>query len=103
MKRLFLMLIAGLVLACNSPEIIQREAQEFIDAYTEQYLKHYEEVSNAQWEANTEIIPGDSTNEVIAKRASEAMAQFTGSVEVITKAKNYLEKKEHLNPKQVKQ
>ncbi len=92
-----------MVLGCDSPETIQREAQEFINAYTAQYLKHYKEVSLAQWDANTQIIEGDSLNDVIAKRASEAMAAYTGSVEVITKAKNYLAHQEVLKPLQVKQ
>ncbi|TXC85347.1 M2 family metallopeptidase [Luteibaculum oceani] len=103
MKKLASVFIAILVFGCNNPQIIKTEAQEFIDAYTEQYLKYYEESSNAEWEANTEIIPGDTTNDVIARRASEAMAKYTGSVEVITKAKNYLKHKEILDPIQIKQ
>lgn len=103
MKRILPLLFIAALFACNSPETTKREAQEFIDSYTEQYLKHYSETSEAQWSANTEIIPGDSLNEVIAKRASEAMAKFTGSVEVITKAKNYLAKKEALDDLQIRQ
>lgn len=103
-RLLFILCSCALFLfSCDNPKIIQREAQEFIDAYTEQYQKHYTEVSEAQWSANTQIIPGDSLNDVIAKRASEAMAKFTGSVEVITKAQNYLAKKEVLSSLQIKQ
>lgn len=81
----------------------QKDAQAFIDSYTQEYVKLYTNSSEAQWKANTEIIDGDSTNAVAAQKADEAMAAFTGSKENIDKARKFLELKEELSPIQKRQ
>lgn len=81
----------------------QKEAQEFIDNYTDQYVKLSTEASEAAWKLNIEIIPGDSTNKMAAQKADEALAAFTGSEENINKATEYLEHKDELTDIQVKQ
>ncbi len=82
---------------------MQKEAQQFIDTYTEQYVKLYANSSEAQWKSNTEIVEGDSTNTVNARKADEAMAAFTGSKENIDNARKYLDHKDELTDIQVKQ
>jgi len=79
------------------------EAQAFIEEYTAEWLKLYKAEGEAQWAANTRIVEGDDTIEEEANRASEAMAAFSGSVETIEKTRAFLERKDRLDPLQVKQ
>ncbi len=100
---------ASFMYSCNSSNSSsaesaeQKEAQKFIDTYTDQYVKLYTASSEAQWKSNTEIVEGDSTNTVNAQKADEAMAAFTGSKENIDNARKYLEQKAKLTEIQVKQ
>jgi len=87
----------------NNQEKTQQEAQQFIDSYTTQYVKLYTNSSEAQWKANIEIIPADSTNTMNAQKADEAMAAFTGSKENIEQAKKFLEHKDQLTDVQRKE
>lgn len=87
----------------NNQEKTQQEAQQFIDSYTTQYVKLYTNSSEAQWKANIEIIPADSTNTMNAQKADEAMAAFTGSKENIEQAKKFLEHKDQLTDIQRKE
>ena len=81
----------------------QQKAQTFIDSYTHQYLKLYKNATEAQWRANIEIVEGDTTNTVNARKADEAIAAFTGSKENIQQAKDLLNEKEKLTNLQKKQ
>ncbi len=81
----------------------QAEAQQFIDGYTQKYVQLYVMVNDAQWKANTEIIEGDSANTVAARKADEAMAEFTGSKENIENARKFMGVKDKLADIQVKQ
>ncbi len=107
MKRYISMLgISALFLfSCknNSSNTSQIEAQQFIDEYTTEYVRLYTNSSLAQWKSNTEIVEGDSTNTVNARKADEAMAEFTGSKANIDNAKKYLGQKEMLTEVQTKQ
>lgn len=92
-----------LLLSCGSNEKIRNEAQQFIDAYTTEYVKLYTQSSEAQWKSNIEIEEGDTTNAVATRKANELYAAFTGSKENIEKARKFLEKKGQLTALQVKQ
>src|SRR6476661_3526105 len=87
----------------NAKKATQTDAQSFIDNYTKQYVQLYTNSSNAQWKSNTEIVEGDSTNTINARKADEAMAAFTGSKENIDKARKLLEQKDMLSDLQKKQ
>lgn len=87
----------------NSENTEQKEAQAFIDRYTEKYVQLYKNSSEAQWKSNTEIKEGDSTNMLAARKADEEMAAFTGSKGNIDSAKLYLEKAGKLTDIQKKQ
>lgn len=87
----------------SSTDPLAADAQKFIDSYTAAYVQKYTDVSNAQWKNNIEIVEGDSTNTVAARKADEAMAEFTGSKENIEQAKKFLEQKDKLSPIQRKQ
>ena len=107
MKRYISMLgiSAVFLLSCknNSSNTSQIEAQQFIDEYTTEYVRLYTNSSLAQWKSNTEIVEGDSTNTINARKADEAMAEFTGSKANIDNAKKYLGQKEMLTEVQTKQ
>lgn len=100
-------LSALLLISCGNGagnnDAVQKEAQQFLDKYTTEYVKLYTNSSEAQWKSNTEIVEGDSTNTVNAAKADEAMAAFTGSKENIAQAKKFMEQKDKLTDIQVKQ
>jgi peptidyl-dipeptidase A len=101
-----LCLSAVLLFSCNGDgnnDVLQQEAQKFIDTYTTEYVKLYTNSSEAQWKAQIAIVEGDTTNTANAAKADEAMAAFTGSKDNIENAKKYLEQKEKLTEIQVKQ
>ena len=89
--------------SCNSGGDMQKDAQTFIDTYTEKYVELYAQSSEAQWKFNTEIKEGDETNKLAAQAADEAMAAFTGSAENIEQARKFLKSKDQLTEIQVKQ
>ncbi len=105
---LFLVLMS--FLACkedpkkaDNNNALKAEAQTFLDDYTATYLKLYYDSSLAEWDANTHIVTGDTTNAHKVQKANEAFAQFTGSIDVIEKTKKFLEDKDKLDIVQVRQ
>jgi peptidyl-dipeptidase A len=87
----------------NKGNAAQEEAQKFLDSYTEQYVKLYTASSEAQWNNNTVMKEGDSTNRMAAEKADEAIAAFTGSKENIETAKRLLQNGASLTEMQRKQ
>jgi peptidyl-dipeptidase A len=81
----------------------QNKAQEFIDNYTTQFQELYYTSAEAEWASNTQIIEGDSTNAVATRKANEALAEFTGSIQNIENIKKLLKHQKQLTPLQVKQ
>jgi peptidyl-dipeptidase A len=74
----------------------EREAQAFLEHYTERYQQLYYASAEAEWTANTHIVEGDETNADRVKAANEALAAFTGSVENIEQARSFLERPDEL-------
>jgi peptidyl-dipeptidase A len=110
MKLYYLLFVFSLfILSCSTTttktedNTLASEVQQYLDTYTNQYVKLYYDLSLAQWETNTHIVEGDTTNAYRTQIASEAFANFTGSKENIEKTRKYLEQKEKLTPIQVKQ
>ncbi len=89
--------------AVSSSENVQQQAQAFIDDYSKQYQQLYTASAEAEWRSNTHIVEGDTTNAAATRRANEAFAAFTGSIENIEKARGFMEKKGELTDLQVKQ
>ncbi|UOB18061.1 M2 family metallopeptidase [Abyssalbus ytuae] len=107
-KRTFLLALSVLVLSCKSEKkqndnFITQEVQDFLDEYTKDYLTLRNASAEAEWEANTKIVEGDTTNAYRVQVANEAIAKFTGSTEVIEKTKKYLEKSNELDTVQLRQ
>jgi peptidyl-dipeptidase A len=81
----------------------KEEVQAFLDEYTATFTKLYYDSALAEWDANTRIVAGDTTNAYNVQKANEAFAKFTGSTEVIEKTKKFLESKDNLDIVQVRQ
>jgi peptidyl-dipeptidase A len=110
MKNYLLGLAAvGLLASCDSKQEstemtpLQKDVQAYIDSYTTTYVGLAYAANKADWKANTYIVEGDTATANAVTRAYSAMAAFTGSVENIEKAREYLVKKDSLLLLQVKQ
>lgn len=86
----------------NSAEL-KTEVQAFLDDYTNTFVKLYYDSALAEWDANTRIVAGDTTNAYNVQKANEAFAKFTGSTENIEKTRKFLENKDALDIVQVRQ
>jgi peptidyl-dipeptidase A len=95
-----------ILLSCSTaeqPNTLQADAQSFLDGYTEEALRLYSESAEAEWASNTRILEGDDTNLKRTEAANRARAEFTGSPEIIEKARSFLERKAELEPLVVRQ
>ena len=81
----------------------QAEAQAFLDRYHAGMLPLYYAAAEAQWAANTRIVPGDETNAARVQAAEEAYAAFIGSAENIEGARTLLERRGELTGLQARQ
>ncbi|RAU83116.1 M2 family metallopeptidase [Pontibacter arcticus] len=82
---------------------VSEEAQAFLDSYSKQFQELYTRSAEAEWQSNTRIVEGDTTNATNTRRANEAFAAFTGSIANIDKARKFLGQKDKLTDIQVKQ
>ncbi|GAA4365406.1 M2 family metallopeptidase [Hymenobacter saemangeumensis] len=89
--------------AATAPNEYQTRADQFLKAYSEEYVRLYTAASEAEWRSNTHIVPGDTANAAATARANERTAAFTGSAENIKQLKELLEHRDQLTPLQVKQ
>jgi peptidyl-dipeptidase A len=83
--------------------ILQTDAQRYLTDYEREYQRLYYASSLAQWESNTRIVEGDTTNAARTRAANEALAAFVGSVGNITRIRGLLENRDRLTPLQVRQ
>ncbi|SFD48902.1 peptidyl-dipeptidase A [Chitinophaga sp. CF118] len=98
--------IALLLAACNTPDnhqLVQQQAQTYLDGYNKQYQELCYADNLAQWKLNTRIVKGDTITGQLADAADKAIAQFTGSKINIDSSKKYLAIKDQLTPLQVRQ
>ncbi|MDQ3222478.1 MAG: M2 family metallopeptidase, partial [Gemmatimonadota bacterium] len=93
------------LLGCQSGA--SRSANADLDDYLAQYGQEYQrlnyESALAEWESNTRIVEGDSTNSTRTRRANEALARFVGSNENIARIQDYLKDRDRLSPLQARQ
>lgn len=83
--------------------VSKEDVQAFLDDYTKSFTKLYYDSALAEWDANTRIVAGDTTNAYNVQKANEALAKFTGSTDVIEKTRKFLESKDNLDIVQVRQ
>lgn len=89
----------------SSEEIaaLQAEVDTFLQTYNEQFVELYSAASEAEWASNTRIVEGDDTNRKRTEAAQQALASYTGSLEVIEQARLYLERSDDLTPLSARQ
>jgi len=78
-----------------------------LETYLSDYGKEYQRLSYAsqlaEWESNTHIVEGDSTNAIRTRKANEALARFVGSNDNISRIRGYLKDRSTLSPLQARQ
>ena len=100
MKKLTVFLLLGLLAGCSNRK---QEVQAFLDRYNETYSKLYYASAEAAWKTNTDIREGDTVNAYHSRVADEALTAFTGSVDNIQRARQFLQDRDDLDPLQVRQ
>ena len=106
MKYFLLSIPLALLCSCTQPVVqseLVNEVDSFLASYTETYLGLQAKSAEADWSLNTKIVDGDSSNSKAYEEAEGKVAEFTGSVEVIEKARRYLEGRAGLNDLQARQ
>ena len=73
------------------------EVDFFLRFYTQGYLGLQQKSAEADWALNTVIVEGDDSNSKAYEKAEGELAEYTGSVEMISKAKRYLEREAALS------
>ncbi|MFK7782855.1 M2 family metallopeptidase [Psychroserpens sp.] len=109
-KTILLFAIIVSILSCKNDttkaettSVSKEDVQAFLDEYTGEFTKLYYDSALAEWDANTKIVAGDTTNAYKVQKANEAFAKFTGSTDVIEKTRKFLESKDDLDIVQVRQ
>jgi peptidyl-dipeptidase A len=96
-------LAAAATLLASCSKNVEKEAQAFVDTYTQEFVTLSLAVSEAEWASNTHIVEGDTTNAHNSKVAKEAYAAFTGSTANIEQTQKFLESRDKLSPLLVRQ
>jgi peptidyl-dipeptidase A len=97
---------AAVVLVASLPPLIgctagaerRSEVHAFLARYETEFQRLYYDDARAQWENNTRIVEGDTTNAARAKRTGEALAAFVGSVANIDTIRAFLADSGGLTP-----
>jgi peptidyl-dipeptidase A len=93
------MVVAAIaLLASCAKKDVEKDAQAFIDTYTQEAVKLAAAVNEAEWATNTHIVEGDTTNAHNSKVAKEAYATFTGDMANIEQTQKFLEQRDKLSP-----
>ncbi len=98
--------MALILLGCGA-DAEQVPGDPELENYLASYAKEYQRLSYAsalaEWQANTRIVDGDTTNALRTQQANEALARFVGSTENINRIKGYLNDRERLTPLQARE
>ena len=86
-----------------SGALVQADAQRYLADYERTFQQLYYASALAEWDSNTRIVEGDTTNAARTRAANEALARFVGSVENINRIRGLLQNRELLTPLQVRQ
>ncbi|NUO80471.1 M2 family metallopeptidase, partial [candidate division KSB1 bacterium] len=97
-------LLVPVLFSCSpSPQEMQAQVEGYLKSYNAQFKELAYAVALAEWDLNTKIVEGDTTNAAAAQAAKQAFSEFAGSTENIEKARSFLQKREQLTPLQVLQ
>ena len=100
------LLLVVSAIACRAdtePKSRNAELENYLAGYSKEYQRLNYASALAEWESNTHIVEGDSSNALRTRRANEQLAHFVGSAENITRIKSYLEHRGRLTPLQARQ
>jgi peptidyl-dipeptidase A len=95
-----------LLLGCRAdaePPARNPELEAYLASYSKEFQRLTYASAQAEWESNTRIVEGDSTNAIRTRRANEALARFVGSTENISTIKRYLDQPDRLSPLQARE
>ncbi len=98
--------ILSAISSCNSvgnADALRKQVDSFLTSYNKDFQKYLTASNEGQWKLNTYIVDGDSITAKESSAADEAFAKFTGSKSVIEMTKKFLEQKDKLTAKQVRQ
>jgi len=105
-SRLLVAVFLTLLLGCRADAARPKppaELDAYLNSYAQEYQRLYYASSLAEWESNTHIVEGDSSNAIRTRQANEALARFVGSTQNIDRIKGYLAHREQLDPLQARQ
>lgn len=109
-NKLFIAAVSSVILiSCGNNETkkeetnIANDVTLFLDSYNKQYQELSTKANETQWKSQIYIVKGDTATSNATEKASQALANFTGSIENIEKIKKFLEHKDQLAPLQVEQ
>ena len=91
-------LLAAMGVLASCSKNVEKDAQAFVDTYTQEYVKLALAVNEAEWASNTHIVEGDTMNAHNSKVAKEAYAAFTGNSSNIEQTQKFLESRDKLSP-----
>ncbi|HET6797419.1 MAG TPA: M2 family metallopeptidase [Gemmatimonadales bacterium] len=74
------------------------QLENFLSGYNQTFQRLTYASQLAEWESNTHIVDGDSTNAVRTRRANEDLARFVGSSGNIAQIQKFLEHRDRLSP-----
>ncbi len=92
-----------LLSSCGGDAAYQKEADAYLAGYGATYQKLSYAAQLADWQSQTHIVDGDSTNATRTRAAKEALARFVGSVTNIEAIRGYLKQQSRLTPLEVQQ
>jgi len=101
--RAILPLVLLLLGACHSDRPVQQRVDAWLKGYGERYQRLSYAAQLADWQSQTHIVAGDTTNAVRTTAAKGELARFVGSVENIDSIRAFLKAKERLTPLEVRQ
>lgn len=91
------------IAGCSDKDKVQKEVQDYLDSYNEEFRQKMYDWNKGEWALNTHIVEGDTLTEKLDQEAHERYAKFTGSKENIDKATEYLKMKDKLSDLQIRQ
>jgi peptidyl-dipeptidase A len=83
--------------------VLRSEVDAFLSGYEAEMQRVYYDWSRADWESNTRIVEGDTTNAARTRAAREAYLRFAGSLENVDTIRSYLSRRGKLTDLQVRQ
>jgi peptidyl-dipeptidase A len=95
-----------LLAACQSGaagSVSNKELDTYLSTYGAEYQRLTYQSQLAEWESNTRIVEGDSSNAIRTRQANEALARFVGSNANIATIRGYLKDRGRLTPLQTRQ